>query len=141
MDPAQALADLKEISTQIEAAVVVGPDGSPLAATVDDARAADLAEAARELLDAAARTADAGRAVAQLEVATRDGCVFVVRDEERAIAATTGLEPTVGLVFYDLKSTLRSIAAGEKPKPKRREREAAGKADTGAEEANGDAAA
>ena len=34
------------------------------------------------------------------------------------IAATTAAEPTVGLVFYDLKSALRSIA--EKPASKKR---------------------
>lgn len=141
MDPAQALADLQEISTQIEAAVVVGPDGSPLASTLDADRAAEVARAAGDLLQAAGRTADAGRAVAQLEVATRDGCVFVVRDEERTIAATTGVDPTVGLVFYDLKSTLRSIAAGEKPRPKRKERAAGGTAETDAEEGGGGAAA
>ena len=39
------------------------------------------------------------------------------------IAATTTPEPTVGLVFYDLKTCLRSIEA---PKPKRRRRAAAG---------------
>ena len=39
------------------------------------------------------------------------GSVFVVRDGERLIAATTRPEPTVGLVFYDLKSCLRSIDA------------------------------
>ncbi len=52
--------------------------------------------------------------------------VLVVRDGERMIAATTSPEPTVGLVFYDLKSCLRSIAAGEKPKPKRAPRRSAG---------------
>ena len=35
------------------------------------------------------------------------GSVFVVRDGERMIAATTRPEPTVGLVFYDLKHCLR----------------------------------
>jgi hypothetical protein len=46
--------------------------------------------------------------------------VFVVRDEERLIAATTGPGPTAGLVFYDLKSALRSLAEPPpKPKPKR----------------------
>ena len=40
-----------------------------------------------------------------------------MRDADRAIAATTSPDPTVGLVFYDLKSCLRD--AGEKPAPKR----------------------
>ena len=47
--------------------------------------------------------------VTQLEAATVGGSVFVVRDGDRLIAATTSPEPTVGLVFYDLKTCLRSI--------------------------------
>ena len=138
MDPAQALADLTEISSQIEAAVVLDRDGSLVGSTVsDEGRASDLAQAARELLAAAQRaTPDhEGSELAQLEVATTEGSVFVVRDEERAIAAVTSPEPTVGLVFYDLKSCLRSVAAGdEKPKPTRRKK---GDAE---EEGEGDAA-
>ena len=47
--------------------------------------------------------------VSQLEAATAEGSVFVVRDGGRTIVATTRPEPTVGLVFYDLKTALRSI--------------------------------
>jgi hypothetical protein len=47
--------------------------------------------------------------VTQLEVALGSGSVFVVRDGGRLIVATTSPEPTVGLVFYDLKSCLRTI--------------------------------
>jgi predicted regulator of Ras-like GTPase activity (Roadblock/LC7/MglB family) len=135
MDAAQALSDLTEISSQIEAAVVLDVDGSALASTLDDSRSAELARTAQELLAAVGRVSgDGGKQLAQLEIATTDGSVFVVRDEHRTIAATTGPEPTVGLVFYDLKSCLRSVAAEEKPKPKRtpRKRE---------EEGGGDAAA
>ena len=52
--------------------------------------------------------------MSQLEASTVTGSVFVVRDGDRLIAATTSPEPTVGLVFYDLKTCLRSI---EEPKP------------------------
>jgi hypothetical protein len=52
-------------------------------------------------------------AVTQLEAAARDGSVFVVRDGDgRVVAATTGASPTVGLVFYDLKTCLRSLGDG-----------------------------
>lgn len=138
MDAAQALADLTEISSQIEAAVVLDRDGSTVGSTLaDEGRAAELARAARELLAAIERTSETGRQLAQLEVATIEGSVFVVRDEERTIAATTGPEPTVGLVFYDLKSCLRSVASdGEKPRPKRAPR----KKDPEEEEGEGDAA-
>lgn len=130
MDAAQALADLTEISSQIESALVLDADGSTMASTVDGTRAEDLARTAKELLAAVGRASGDGAGagageLAQLEVATGGGSVFVVRDEQRTIVATTGTEPTVGLVFYDLKSTLRSVAAEEKPKPKRAPRKAA----------------
>ena len=119
MDAAQALSDLTEISSQIEAAVVLDADGSALASTLDESRSSELARTAQELLAAVGRVSGNGdKELAQLEIATTDGSVFVVRDEHRTIAAITGPEPTVGLVFYDLKSCLRSVAAEEKPKPK-----------------------
>ncbi|MFL5965462.1 MAG: hypothetical protein ACJ747_02795 [Gaiellaceae bacterium] len=118
MDAQQALADLTEISSQIQAAVVFDDSGSIAASTSpDEARARALADGAARLLaegDGLASSAP----LTQLEAATSDGSVFVVSDGQTRIAATTAAEPTVGLVFYDLKSALRSIA--EKPAPKKR---------------------
>jgi hypothetical protein len=60
--------------------------------------------------------------------------VFVVRDGSRRIAATTGPSPTVGLVFYDLKSCLRGTdeeapaKPAAKPKPRRRKEPVDGEA-------------
>lgn len=116
MEAAQALADLTEISTQIKAAAVFRADGSVDGATLADATR--FVEAARALLAAAdgVRT----EPLVQLEASTADGSVFVVRDGERVVAAVTGPEPTVGLVFYDLKSCLRASAESEEVvKPKR----------------------
>jgi len=116
MEAAQALADLTEISTQIKAAALFRADGSIDASTLADGTR--FVEAARALLSAAdgVRT----EPLVQLEAATADGSVFVVRDGERLVAAVTGPEPTVGLVFYDLKSCLRSSAESEElEKPKR----------------------
>jgi predicted regulator of Ras-like GTPase activity (Roadblock/LC7/MglB family) len=121
MDAQQALADLTEISSQIQSAVVFDESGKVAAATLDDsARAGDLAAAAKELLAAAEEVTTGESKLTQLEVATGDGSVFVVRDGDGKtfIAATTGSNPTVGLVFYDLKSALRNVAA--KPKPARK---------------------
>ncbi|MGH3102726.1 MAG: hypothetical protein ACRDN6_01335 [Gaiellaceae bacterium] len=123
MDPAQALADLMEISSQVDAAVLLGNAGEVTVSsgTADEAGQA-LAQAARELLEAAAdvRAEGAEQAVTQLEAATRGGSVFVVRDGTHVIAATTAASPTVGLVFYDLKTCLRSLAGGGEAKPKAR---------------------
>ena len=47
MDAAQALADLTEISSQVEAAVLFGEDGGVAASTLADGDAAPLARAAR----------------------------------------------------------------------------------------------
>ena len=117
MDAARALADLTEISTQIRDAALVGADGS-LAAGSDR-----VARAARELLDAAREVRPEG-ALTQAEASTAGGSLFVVLDGERLVAATTGPEPTVGLVFYDLKATLRSVdeEPAPKPRPARRKR-------------------
>jgi hypothetical protein len=105
VDAGQALVDLVEISSQIEFAVLADGDGIVLASTSgDDARADAIAEEARELLQGAA--GPAGEPT-QVEVAFFEGCVFVVTDGERLVAAVTGRDPTSGLVFYDLKTCLR----------------------------------
>ena len=122
MDVAQALADLTEISSQIEAAVLFAGDGSVEGSTLgDNGRAQALATAAGKLLDRADALRGEEAAVTQIEAATGDGCVFVVREGDRRIAATTVPNPTVGLVFYDLKSCLRDSSPADEPeKPKRR---------------------
>jgi len=120
---AQALADLTEISTQVETAVVFDRDGTVLGATVDDERAGRLAEAALELIRAADEARpDGAEDLVQLDVALADGSVFVAADGDRLIAATTAPDPTVGLVFYDLKSCLRGLAEEPEAKPKPRRR-------------------
>ena len=129
MDAAEALKDLTEISSQIEAAVLMTSDGQTLASTLDDVGATErLSEAVRSLVDAT--TGAAGeRTLVQLEAATSGGSLFVARDDERIVAAVTKPEPTAGLVFFDLKSCLRAAAAeaGDgKPRPRaRRKREPA----------------
>jgi predicted regulator of Ras-like GTPase activity (Roadblock/LC7/MglB family) len=121
MDAAQALADLTEISSQIEAAVLFDEGGAVLGSTLpNDEAAQEFARAAGRLLERAGAFRSDG-AITQLEASTGAGSVFVVRDDTRRIAATTGPAPTVGLVFYDLKSCLRSADA-EPSKPKRTRR-------------------
>jgi predicted regulator of Ras-like GTPase activity (Roadblock/LC7/MglB family) len=116
MDAQQALADLTEISSQIEAAVVFDDQGKVVGSTLPDGDA--FAKAAADLLAAAEELKTGESGLTQLEIATGAGSVFVVREGKTAIAATTPPEPTVGLVFYDLKSALRSV----KPKPAPRAR-------------------
>jgi predicted regulator of Ras-like GTPase activity (Roadblock/LC7/MglB family) len=109
VDATQAIADLTEISPQVRHVAVIGADGGVSGSNLPDAARSDrLATAARRLVETAEELRPG---VAQLEAATPVGSVFVVRDGDRLIAATTTPEPTVGLVFYDLKTCLRSIDA------------------------------
>ena len=115
MDAAGALADLTEISSQLETAVLVDAEGAILASTFStDAAAGPLARAARALLDEAGGFGlGAGRELTQLEVSLREGSLFVVRDGARIVAATTVPEPTSALVLYDLRACLRGLAESE----------------------------
>jgi predicted regulator of Ras-like GTPase activity (Roadblock/LC7/MglB family) len=115
MDVTQALADLTEISSQVEAAVLFDDSGAIAGSTLSDEAARRLAQAAGALLDRAGSLADGGE-VTQVEASTPEGSVFVVREGTRRIAATTVPDPTIGLVFYDLKSCLRGAADGPKPR-------------------------
>ncbi len=115
MDAAQAIGDLTEISPQVRQVVAIAADGSVLGSNLtDEALGSRLAEGAGRL----ARAAEELRpGIHQLEAATLAGSVFVVRDADRTIVATTTPEPTVGLVFYDLKTCLRSIDGTLVPAP------------------------
>jgi predicted regulator of Ras-like GTPase activity (Roadblock/LC7/MglB family) len=146
MDAAAAIDELKGLSTQIEVIMVAGRDGAVTAATVEGARAERLGGLARDLVAGADSVrGDLGRdALAQLQAATPDGSVFVVLDGDRIAVATTGAEPTVGLVFYDLKTLLRQLAAadaddGETTRAATAPAEEPAPADAPAEEDGGDA--
>ena len=120
MDAASALADLTEISSQVEAAAVVDADGAVLCSTLPD-EPDRLVQAGFGLFDAATlRFGSSGRSVTQVEAALRDGSIFAIREDGLGIVARTSAAPTSGLVLYDLKTCLRAVAAAKKPKPRRR---------------------
>jgi predicted regulator of Ras-like GTPase activity (Roadblock/LC7/MglB family) len=108
-----AIAELTEISSQIEAAVLVDRKGAVSASTLPEEGAARLASSARAVLEAADQVRDGE--LTQLEVASEEGSLFVVREGDRLIAATAGPESTAGLVFYDLRSSLRKATERKKP--------------------------
>jgi predicted regulator of Ras-like GTPase activity (Roadblock/LC7/MglB family) len=124
VEAAQALADLTEISAQIEAAVLASRDGTVVGSTFSDSAAGErFAEAAAELLESAAGSEREGvQELVQLQALTPVGCVFVVRNGGHFVAALTGRDPTVGLVFYDLKTCLRLVGTeeAERKKPARK---------------------
>ena len=127
MDPAAALADLTEISSQIESAVVVAEDGSTLAATgLDDDRAQRLGRVGLDLLEGAEGLGGgSGRKPAHVEARLAEGSVFAVREAAHVLAATTVPEPTAGLVLYDLRACLRSLGDVQPRKRGARKRETA----------------
>jgi predicted regulator of Ras-like GTPase activity (Roadblock/LC7/MglB family) len=118
MDAQHALADLTEISSQIRAAVVFDDKGKVAGSTLPDGEA--FARAAADLLAAAQELEPGQSPLTQLEVATADGSVFVVRQDKATIAAITAANPTVGLVFYDLKSALRGVKPAKPKAPPRK---------------------
>ena len=119
MAAASALADLLEISSEVDAAVLLDSDGSVAASTLAAAAAAErLARAGIGVLEAAEeRFAGSGRALTQVEAALREGSVFVAREDGRTIVARSHPKPSSQLVFYDLRACLR---ASSPAKPKRR---------------------
>ncbi len=118
MDPAQALADLTEISSQIEGAVLATADGTVLASSFEGDRGEQVARAALELVSLAEQAVGESRRVelTQLEAATPAGSVLIVTDGTRVLTAVTGPQPTAGLVFYDLKTCLRLAREEEERK-------------------------
>lgn len=103
-----------ELSSQIEAAVVLGADSAVIASSGE--ADASLARTALELVGAAAELGSDPE-VTRVEIELAEGALFVVREGDRTIAARTGPEPASGLVVYDLRTCIRSI---EEPEPKKK---------------------
>jgi predicted regulator of Ras-like GTPase activity (Roadblock/LC7/MglB family) len=121
VDPAQALAELKQISVQVEDAVIFDESGGVVAATLPEERAPGMAQAAHRLLESAAAAVERGDEIVQIEASLPEGSVVVAREGGTAVAATTVPDPTVGLIFYDLRTCLRALAEPqETPKPRRK---------------------
>ena len=120
MEPAESsLADLMELSSQIEAAVLFDATGAVAAASIAEDAAARLARLALDLLEAARSVRPGAGGPVRVQAAYAEGSLFVAREGERAIAATTTADAVPALVAYDLKTCLRR-SAPEQPKPRRR---------------------
>ena len=114
----KALAELTEVSSQIETAVVFDDAGKVLAASLDDERAKAFAGSVRSLVAAAEELA-AGEQLAQLEVTTGTGSVFAVRGDNRTVAATTGRDVAAAVVMYDLRACVRAAEPKRRPRTKK----------------------
>ena len=115
MEPGRALADLVEISPQIEAVTVFGREGGTLGSVgVSDSAASALARAGGKLLDAAGDAPGEGGPVTRVHAAFSDGEVFAVAGPAaHSIVAVTRAGTAPGLVFYDLKRCLALLAEPE----------------------------
>src|SRR3954454_2834135 len=99
LTPALAVDYLRELSADIRAGVVLGPDGSLLAGPEE------LAAPARDLIAAGGDAID-------LHVATADGIVFAARDDLHAIVVVCGRFALPSLARYDLRVVLADLAGG-----------------------------
>jgi len=105
------------MSASVRAAVLVRGAGEVLASTYDGGgNESDVVQGARAILeDARAEARGMGRPpLSQLFIQTRSGCLFIVAGEgDTWLAATTGPDPTVGLVLYDANTALKTALEGE----------------------------
>lgn len=122
MDAARALADLLELSPDVEAAALFGGGELLGAAGLDEDAAGRLVGDTGRLLDRAGEIRSDDSRVTQIHAALEDGGVFVVRAREgdRTAVAVASARATPGLVFYDLKRALAAAVEEPKPKPRRR---------------------
>jgi predicted regulator of Ras-like GTPase activity (Roadblock/LC7/MglB family) len=112
LTPALALDYLGELSTDIEAVVVLDREGRVAAATGDDKDRSDrLRELFTALLDRAADAAPE-TGIDQLEVTTAEGSVFAVRGREWTVGVVAGRRPLASLMFYDLRNVVSELGGG-----------------------------
>jgi predicted regulator of Ras-like GTPase activity (Roadblock/LC7/MglB family) len=106
MSGGQALTELLDVSEDVVAAVILDGEGEPIAASVGDDEARSAAEIAAAMLAYAGALRSEATA-RRLVATTSQGSVFVVREGDRAIVATTGTDPVAGLVLHDLRAALK----------------------------------
>ena len=117
MDAGQALAELTEISSQIEFALIFNARGELVEATLTDRqRAESLAFAAAALLACTTRAAGSERGEpVQVELAYSEGSLLFVSQDDLRIVAKTTPDPISGLAFFELRACLRKLV-DTKPK-------------------------
>jgi predicted regulator of Ras-like GTPase activity (Roadblock/LC7/MglB family) len=102
----RALAYLTEMSPDLRGAAILDSGGAVLAAAGDPDRWREDAAALLEIADRAG-----GEPVEQVHVATEQGEIFVVRGAGLAAVAVTERFALASLMFFDMRSVLRDLAA------------------------------
>jgi predicted regulator of Ras-like GTPase activity (Roadblock/LC7/MglB family) len=107
-----ALAYLTEMSPDLRGGAILAGDGSVLAASGHPERWRE---------DAAALLAVADRAgeepIEQVHIATEQGEVFALRHADLSAVAVTDRFALASLLFFDMRSLLRDLAAGGDGRP------------------------
>ena len=103
----RALAFLAEMSPDLRGAAILGSDGDVLAATDEPRR---WEEDVATLLAVADR-AD-GERVEQVHIGTEQGEVFAIRNAGLTAVAVTERFALSSVLFFDMRSILRDLAAG-----------------------------
>lgn len=102
--PELALRYLGELSTDIQAAVILDQAGELAAASeADGARAQRMRVLVLELFE------HAGEGDCQVEVTTPEGGVFAVREHGWTVAVVTGRFALPSLTFFDLRSVASDL--------------------------------
>jgi predicted regulator of Ras-like GTPase activity (Roadblock/LC7/MglB family) len=101
-----ALAFLGEMSPDLRGAAILDSAGAVLAAAGDEERWREDAAALFEVADGAG-----GEPVEQIHVATEQGEIFALRHAGLAAVAATERFALASLMFFDMRSTLRDLAA------------------------------
>jgi predicted regulator of Ras-like GTPase activity (Roadblock/LC7/MglB family) len=101
-----ALGFLAEMSPDLRGAAILNAEGDVLAADGDPERWGEDAAALFSVADAAD-----GEPVEQVHVATQQGEVFALRHEGLAAIVVTDRFALASLMFFDIRSTLRDLAA------------------------------
>ena len=113
VDAEAALADLVDVSRDVEAAVLLLHEGRMAASGLPDGRAEAFAAAVRKVA-AAAEHMKPGEEAPLMRLDARVGgkAVVIVRDGDRLAAATAAATAPAALVAYDLTACLRSVETG-----------------------------
>jgi hypothetical protein len=102
-----ALAYLSEMSPDLRGGAILAGDGRVLAASDQPSRWRDDAASLFEVADGAGE-----EPVEQVHIATEQGEVFALRHAGLAAVAVTERFALASLLFFDMRSILRDLAAG-----------------------------
>jgi predicted regulator of Ras-like GTPase activity (Roadblock/LC7/MglB family) len=103
----RALAFLAEMSPDLRGAAILDSGGEVLAATDEPRRWEEDVAALLAVADRAG-----GESVEQIHIATEQGEVFAIRNAGLAAVAVTERFALASVLFFDLRSILRDLAAG-----------------------------